>query len=237
MFERCAPPQLQITSSCISRPGPIVIKADCPVSRRARASKARTVYGGAPCSSRKSLHQMCPEVFCYRLVALTRFASQACCLNHSETSVPCPCDEAPGERRRKQTCVRTSQGVPLSPPRPRLQTENGKSARNPAVRRTSAQDYRPQTLARRRELRHPMAGANGRSPATFALTRVTQLRDTLCEMLSNHDALSGRDSRCVTHCDAAFLSTIIWMAKTLEIPRKSARMGENWRREWDSNPR
>jgi hypothetical protein len=66
----------------------------------------------------------------------------------------------------------------------------------------------PHTLARQRELQHPMAGANGRSRTTFALSRVTRLRDTFREMPSNQDAVFGRDSRCVTHRNAPFLSTM-----------------------------
>jgi hypothetical protein len=59
-----------------------------------------------------------------------------------------------------------------------------------------------------------MADATGRSRTTFALSRVTHLRDTFRDMPHTTKRLWARVARCVTHCNAPFLSTISCMAKT-----------------------
>jgi hypothetical protein len=80
-----------------------------------------------------------------------------------------------------------------------------------------SRNFRP-TFARPR-----VAASNGRCEWSlandFPPSRVTQLRDTFCLMLSNHDASRARFA-VRTHCDAPFLSTITQMAKTLGIVKE-----------------
>jgi hypothetical protein len=55
------------------------------VSDRREIRRLTASHRGA-CCRRKSLNRMRDEVFCCRLVALARFAFQACSLNHSDIS-------------------------------------------------------------------------------------------------------------------------------------------------------